>query len=139
VARSRSDRWLVALLFYASVIGEVVAWIALGLAIVVAVFAMNPQLAHGDPFEDRWPASNAFKTPNASDAANLVNTWDVVTSGGAPGAADARAAPQTDGEAAAIVRPLPAAPPLRRFVDVCAAHHMHKVVSQGGKSWRCAR
>jgi hypothetical protein len=45
--RSRSDHRLVSILWYASLVGEVVAWIAFGLMIVIVTLALNPSLARG--------------------------------------------------------------------------------------------
>ncbi len=63
--------------FYVSLFGKVGAWIALTIAI--ATIVLNPQLAHADPVEDRWP--NDIAAPSAFEAASFLNAWDLVTSG----------------------------------------------------------
>jgi hypothetical protein len=30
-------------------------------------------------------------------------------------------------------------PPITRTPDVCTRHGMHKVITRGGRSWRCRR
>ncbi len=65
--------------YYASLLGEVVASIALAIAIVILTIVLNPQLAHAGPVDDRWP--NDIAAPTAFEAANLLNAWDLVTSG----------------------------------------------------------
>jgi len=65
------------LLFYASLLGEMVAWMALALAIIIIAVALNPKLAHGGAFEDRW---HQFAVPSSRDAASFINVWDVATS-----------------------------------------------------------
>ena len=34
---------------------------------------------------------------------------------------------------------VPIAPPRTRPADICSRHRMHKVITRGGKSWRCMR
>lgn len=73
--RSRSDRTLVAVLFYASLLAEVAAWAAFGLMIVILAVALNPSLARGAPVEDRWPLPGEIATPSTFEAANFLNAW----------------------------------------------------------------
>ena len=45
---------------------------------------------------------------------------------------------------AAVVEPapiaaVPIARPRARPADICTRHRMHKVITRGGKSWRCMR
>ncbi len=48
--------------YYASLLGEVVASIALAIAIVILTIVLNPQLAHAGPVDDRWP--KRYRRPN---------------------------------------------------------------------------
>jgi hypothetical protein len=36
------------------------------------------------------------------------------------------------------IEPTPIAAPRAR-PDICSRHHMHKVITSGGKSWRCRK
>jgi hypothetical protein len=42
-----------------------------------------------------------------------------------------------------VAKPLPPAPPPQQVkvaeIDICARHHLRKVVTHGGRSWRCRR
>lgn len=69
---------------YASLLGEVVAGIALAIAIVILTIPLNPQLAHAGPVEERWP--NEIAAPSAFEAASFLNAWDLVRSGAEIGA-----------------------------------------------------
>ncbi len=64
---------------YASLLGEVVAWIAMAIAIAIMTIVFNPQVAHAGPVEDRWP--NEIAAPSAFEAASFLNAWDLVTGG----------------------------------------------------------
>ena len=45
--------------------------------------------------------------------------------------------------APAVIEPVPIAAPIARPrtrpADICTRHRMHKVITRGGKSWRCTR
>jgi hypothetical protein len=117
--------------FFAKVLAMAVATMALVLALA-ARHGPTPPPA-GQAFDDAWRDTVrviSLRKPElevamASTAPKPVVTEKIII------APDPTPAPEPDRPHAVVAQEMP------REQDVCERHHMRKVITHGGRSWRC--